>query len=768
MAANSKSPEYVEPTYGNWRLPVRAGLGRLSGLTSVMVFISIFVTIFVLKLGGMVQGLVTALVCLAVLAALSIKDKHGYSSLEKLVERVIFMFSRLFKRNKYRSGPLGFTKEGTFKLPGVASSVTPYQGMDSMGTAFTLVHMPAVGTYSVTFAVEPDGASLVGRIRRLLGRMGRAIQGLRRGPCLRGRTGVGRRRLVRETAVPVTVGRVGANSSSHLLLRVDRQKHRVGHSLLVLVGIPRIIRRRALGRNLSRRRRRFRGEKVLVAANSKSPEYVEPTYGNWRLPVRAGLGRLSGLTSVMVFISIFVTIFVLKLGGMVQGLVTALVCLAVLAALSIKDKHGYSSLEKLVERVIFMFSRLFKRNKYRSGPLGFTKEGTFKLPGVASSVTPYQGMDSMGTAFTLVHMPAVGTYSVTFAVEPDGASLVDQQDIDQWVANWGGFLAGLGREVGLIGAVVTSEVSQGSGARLQKEIKATLSPDASPVAQQMLQEAAVTYPAGVTQHQVWVSLVFSAAPRPGARRRKPEDMVRELANKIPYWCAHLESTGAGLATPMSAGELAEIVRVAYDPAAARVLDEAVYQGDDVSLDFENIGPAAAETLWDEYRHDSGVSVCWTMSEAPRGTVYSNVLSRLLASHAAVDRKRVSLVFRPVDSARTADVVEKDQNTARTRLTSTRHGSARLAADLDAANATAAEEAKGAGLTYFSMIVSATVEDPERLPEAVAAVEQELAPAARIMLRRAYGGHDAAFAATLPLGVMLNRHVLLPEAIKSAL
>ena len=36
--------------------------------------------------------------------------------------------------------------------------------------------------------------------------------------------------------------------------------------------------------------------------------------------------------------------------------------------------------------------------------------------------------------------------------------------------------------------------------------------------------------------------------------------------------------GAGLATPMSAGELAEIVRVAYDPAAARVLDEAVYQG----------------------------------------------------------------------------------------------------------------------------------------------------------------------------------------------
>lgn len=508
-----------------------------------------------------------------------------------------------------------------------------------------------------------------------------------------------------------------------------------------------------------------------MAANNNhdvAQEYVEPTYGNWRLPVRAGLGRMSGLTTVLVFTSILVTIFVLQLGGMIQGIITGVLSLVLLAALSIKDKHGFSSLEKLIERGIFVLSRLLKRNQYRSGPLGFTKEGTFKLPGVASSVTPYRGIDSMGSSFTVLHMPAVGIYSVSFMVEPDGASLVDQQDIDQWVANWGGFLAELGREVGLIGASVTSEVSQGSGARLRKEIESTLSPDASPIAQQALEEAAVTYPAGMTQNQVWVTLVFSAAPRPGARRRKPEDMVRELASKIPYWCAHLESTGAGLATALPLEEIAEIVRIAYDPAAAHVFEDAAYQGEEISLDFENIGPAAAETLWDEYRHDSGVSVCWTMSEAPRGTVYSNVLSRLLASHAAVDRKRVTLLYRPVDSARTADVVEKDQNTARTRLTSTRNGSARLVADLEAANATAAEEAKGAGLTYFSMIVSATVEDPARLSEAVAAVEQELAPASRIMLRRAYGAHDAVFAATLPLGVMLGRHTLLPETIKSAL
>jgi hypothetical protein len=81
--------------------------------------------------------------------------------------------------------------------------------------------------------------------------------------------------------------------------------------------------------------------------------------------------------------------------------------------------------------------------------------------------------------------------------------------------------------------------------------------------------------------------------------------------------------------------------------------------------------------------------------------------------------------------------------------------------------TAQEEAQGAGLVNFGMVVTATVTDKERLADAVAAVEQT-SGTARVLLRRAYGAQDTAFAASLPLGLVLPKHSLLPSEIKDAL
>lgn len=497
-------------------------------------------------------------------------------------------------------------------------------------------------------------------------------------------------------------------------------------------------------------------------------EYVEPTYGNWRLPQRAGIGRLSGLATALLFVTIIITIFVMRLAGIIPGLIIGVILALFLGSFALKDKHGYTLMERLSERLIFMFARFRKLNIFRSGPLGATPTNEFRLPGVASSAVTYEGTDSVGRPFALIHMPAVSIYSVSMAVEPDGAAMVDQADIDQWVANWGGFLAELGREVGLVGASVTVETSPGSGIRLRREIESSMSNTASPIASQMLAEAAQTYPSGVSETRAWVTLSFSAAARSGMRRRTPDEMLRDLSSKVVFWCSHLEATGAGTATPMVATEIGQIVRAAYDPAAARLLDQAAYAGEPLTIDLSSAGPSTAVVEWSHYRHDSGLSVCWTMSEAPRGAVFSNVFARLLEPHAMIGRKRVTMLYRPVDSALTAAMVEQDQNTARTRLTSTRNGSARLSAELDAANATAADEARGAGLTYVGLAVCATVETPAEMADAVAVVEQELAPSSRIMLRRAWGAHDAVFAATLPLGVVLGRHTVLPESVKSAL
>ena len=54
--------DYTEPTYGNWRIPQRAGIGRLSGLATALLFVTIIITIFVMRLAGIIPGLVIGII----------------------------------------------------------------------------------------------------------------------------------------------------------------------------------------------------------------------------------------------------------------------------------------------------------------------------------------------------------------------------------------------------------------------------------------------------------------------------------------------------------------------------------------------------------------------------------------------------------------------------------------------------------------------------------------------------------------------------------
>ncbi|WP_230854344.1 hypothetical protein [Arthrobacter terrae] len=76
-----------------------------------------------------------------------------------------------------------------------------------------------------------------------------------------------------------------------------------------------------------------------------------------------------------------------------------------------------------------------------------------------------------------------------------------------------------------------------------------------------------TYPEGSTTVRAWVPLTFNAALRSESKKRTPEDAVRDLASRIPGRSARRQSTGAGIAGPMSAQELCEVVRIARPPAA---------------------------------------------------------------------------------------------------------------------------------------------------------------------------------------------------------
>ena len=185
------------------------------------------------------------------------------------------------------------------------------------------------------------------------------------------------------------------------------------------------------------------------------------------------------------------------------------------------------------------------------------------------------------------------------------------------------------------------------------------------------------------------------------------------------------------------------------------------------LSWGDAGPAAADARADSYWHDGAVSVTWAMSQAPRGEVRENVLARLIAPHGDIARKRVTLLYRVIDPGEAARIVERDLHNAEFRVNSAARPTARAVVEQSAARATAQEEARGAALVNFGMLVTATVLDSEELHSARAAVDN-LAPTARVNLRPVWGSQDSAFAAALPVGLFLPAHLKIPEQVRQAL
>ncbi|TDD56395.1 hypothetical protein E1286_01810 [Nonomuraea terrae] len=491
----------------------------------------------------------------------------------------------------------------------------------------------------------------------------------------------------------------------------------------------------------------------------------ERTYGNWRRPASPGIGEL-GLMGTLLLLGGLVACLITMMVSLRAALVLAAAIAFVLAPmLLVRDRHGRTGLQIAVARLSWLRGRGRGRHLYRSGPLGFTHAGAFQLPGLAACSHVVDATDSRGRDFGLIVVPTTGHYTAVFEASVDGAALVDGDQVDTWVAHWGQWLAGLAYEPSLVAATVTIETAPDLGTRLQREVADNLSPDAPALAAAVLNDVVRTYPAGSAQVSTRIAVTYAANPR-GGRLRTADAMTREIATRLPGLTAGLSMAGAGAVRPMTSAEIAEAIRIAYDPASHRLLDAARSGGEPLAQPWDQIGPAAAQEAWDHYRHDSGASVTWGMSEAPRGEVLSPVLTDLLAPHRDITRKRVSLLYRPYDPGSAARLVERDRKDARFRLGGA-NAAARDTVAVAAADQSAREEAKGAGVVRFAMLVTATVARPEDLPAAVAAIDT-LAPSARVRLRRMYGAQAACFAAALPLGLVLPDHLRIPTFVREAM
>lgn len=477
-----------------------------------------------------------------------------------------------------------------------------------------------------------------------------------------------------------------------------------------------------------------------------------------------GLGSLG---TAVLLAGLVIVVIVVALTNLFGGLIAALPVAGLLLMVVIRDKHGLNAGDKIGERIGWVRQRSRREHVYRSGPLGRTPWGTFQLPGLAASTRLSQFEDSYGRPFALVEVPTKNTFCVVLGCDPDGSALVDQEQIDAWVAHWGIWLSQLADEAGLEAASVTIETAPDTGSRLRREVLSNVDDQAPDFARAVMAEAVDRYPSGSSTISAYVALTFRATSRTGSRRRQAEEMGRDLASRLPGITGSLAGTGAGAVRLVAADELCELIRVAFDPSAAALIDRAHAEGEPVDLRWSDVGPAAHQASWGTYRHDAAVSVTWSMTSAPRGQVQSQILERLLRPSGDITRKRVTLLYRPIDAAAAAALVETDVRAANFNLTNSNRPSARAVLDRRAAEQTASEEASGAGLVNFGMLVTATVTNEDQLPDAVATVES-LGATARLRLRRAFGAQDVAFAACLPLGLMLERYLAVPSQVRSRL
>jgi len=496
---------------------------------------------------------------------------------------------------------------------------------------------------------------------------------------------------------------------------------------------------------------------------------AEPrTYGGWRRQSSPGIGSLTLLPTVGLFAAVLLATVAVLLGGLVDGLVVAAVCLVLLAPLVVRvaDRPAW---REIALQWVWWRARSRGVTLYRSGPLAGAG-GTFRLPGLLARSRMWRAQDAYGRVFGLVEHPATRQWTVVLGVNPHAGALISAEERDVRVAQWDRWLAGLSREPGVDQVAVVLDQIPDPGRVLQVAVETGLDPDAPPFALAVMRDAARHLPTGGAEITAHVAVTFGARGLrvAGQGEAAAEQAAVEIGTRLPGLSRSLVATGSGEGRPLSPEVLAARVRGWYDPAVQVPLAEAEAQGEEAGITWDDAGPVAAQELWASYRHDSGLSRTYEMVQPPRGAVFDSVLLPLTAAMGGVRRKRVTLLFRPLDAAAAPAALDRQVRAAINRAGRRRglvhaHDSAEVRSALQAAH----EEATGAGVTNVALLVTVTEDGEARLRQAGETVTRA-ARQAQIRLRPVYGAQAAAFAAALGVGIVPVDHSIVPPSVRDNL
>lgn len=479
------------------------------------------------------------------------------------------------------------------------------------------------------------------------------------------------------------------------------------------------------------------------------------TYGGWRRSRGIGLLGL-GPAATLILLGCFAALILIAAVSF-RYLLYAAPPAAVAGAAAVIRVGGVPLGELAVHRLRWWHGTHAGHTSYRA-EVAWQHAGVLQLPGTLAATELLSAEDGRGGRYGLVRDRHTGYLTVTLRVAPVSTWLADPADADQWVANWGGWLASLGYLPSLRWVTITVDTARDPGTALTSQVAAAIDPAAPRQAIEIMDQLVAAAPAASADLDTRVSITFDPAASP-ARPANLADAVTDTGQVLLGLETALETCGVTVLGRARAADIAGMVRTAFDPAVrgeiTHLLATGVGPALEEQLNWASAGPVGAEERWDCLQHDSGTSVTWIWREPPRQNVTSSVLARLLAPGAYP--KRVSLQYRPLPAHAAAQTLDTEVRAADFRREYARRThrdvTARDAHDQARARQAADEEARGAGVGLLGLYVTVTVTDPAQLARATADTEAA-AESSKIRLRRLYRSQAAGFTATLPCGICL--------------
>ena len=221
-----------------------------------------------------------------------------------------------------------------------------------------------------------------------------------------------------------------------------------------------------------------------------------------------------------------------------------------------------------------------------------------------------------------------------------------------------------------------------------------------------------------------------------------------LRQEMSTTLAALRSADLSPSDWLTPGDLALILRSAYDPAVAGALE----RHGDVGRDLATAGPVAVTESWGSLRSDSAHHCVLWISEWPRSLVYPGFLAPLLLSSGI--RRTFTLLYTPMRTDRAARDIRKKKteyiSDAAQRQKIGQIEDAQQTAEYQDVLQQEADLTAGHGVLRATGFVAVSAADPDELERGVAAIEQA-AIQASCETRRLWGQQAQGFAvAALPL------------------